>query len=213
MRGESVPGSGRSGGTQPAFGSSAVNEYLRLVGSGWEWHGLVGGGGRTYEMKGCQVMRKCSLLVLALGIAATAGMARADQKRYSPVECVVETNFTHLAPYYTGWMFNHNTTLIGVYCPVVMDENPLSSSGNTFIYLLDNNYNEDFACSLRSQSPTSSSAYYSSVSTSGTSSVPLKYRFSATSYYDDGIRYIRCYIPARYQGNSSAITAYSVDEG
>lgn len=149
-------------------------------------------------------------LVGLIGTMAITMQADADIKRYSPVECVSEGTNQSYVRYNTGRLFNPTTTSKQVYCPIVLDADTLNGG---YIYLLDRNFTEEITCQLRTQSPTSTSKYYSSVATSGVDETPVKFTFSGTSYYAEPNRYIWCNIPGVYENSQSSITAYGVNEG
>lgn len=157
-------------------------------------------------------MKTLLAFIAVAGIAGFAVTASADQKLYSGSECVAygtnQSNLSHEA----GNAYNASSGWQNVYCPVVIDVYALNASSN-WIYLWDRHYSSDISCTLRSQSAVSSSFYYSSVRTVGSTAAPTKHSFSATSYYNEGKRYVYCSIPGVYSGNRSGITGYSVNEG
>lgn len=148
--------------------------------------------------------------VCFIGMIGVASQARAaDTKRYSPTGCNAYGTNQASVVYETGRLFNPTASKVQVYCPVVLDADDLTGG---YIYLLDRHYDDDICCELRTQSPTSTSRYTSSVCTSGTAETPVKLTFSATSHYTESNRYIRCVIPGEYDSAQSGIYAYGVSE-
>lgn len=147
----------------------------------------------------------CSSAYAESGIYGYGVNEGGDVKLYSPVDCVVAGTNQSYINYSAGRALNPTSSAKPFYCPITADVLTLTGG---HIYLLDTNIIYNFTCQLRSQAPTSTSYIYSSVTTSGESTTPVKKTFSSSSYYTDTNRYIYCSVPGTYEPTTDLCLIY-----